>query len=197
MSFFKDRNCYLKDYNLPLTEKILRFNYIYLFFICLVVLMGIGILYSVGDAQDYPKFYPRAFNQSIRFCMSLGILYLIAMTNLRLWMKYAYFIYGGVLVLLIAVSVIGHVGMGAQRWLNLGIFMLQPSELMKIALILALARYFHGAGLEEIRSLKFIIPPALMMVIPVLFILEQPDLGTGMMLVFATGAIFYLVGVQI
>lgn len=197
MSFFKDRNCYLKDYNLPLTEKILRFNYIYLFFICLVVLMGIGILYSVGDARDYPKFYPRAFNQSIRFCMSLGILYLIAMTNLRLWMKYAYFIYGGVLVLLIAVSVIGHVGMGAQRWLNLGIFMLQPSELMKIALILALARYFHGAGLEEIRSLKFIIPPALMMVIPVLFILEQPDLGTGMMLVFATGAIFYLVGVQI
>ena len=193
MSFFKDRNCYLKDYNLSLLDRIFGFNYLYLFFISLTVAIGITILYSVAGGY----FYSWAFKQFVRFLISLGILFLIAMTHLRLWMKYAYVIYGISLALLVAVSIVGHVGMGAQRWLNLGFFVLQPSEVMKIALILALARYFHGASLEEIRSIKFIIPPTLMMGIPVLFILRQPDLGTALMLVFVTGAIFYLVGVQI
>ncbi|MBQ7412692.1 MAG: rod shape-determining protein RodA, partial [Alphaproteobacteria bacterium] len=193
MSFFKDRNCYLKDYNISLPEKILRFNYLYLVFACLVVMMSITVLYSIAGGS----FYPWAFKQTFRFVVSLMTLYLIAMINLRLFMKYAYVIYGISLCLLIAVSLFGHVGMGAQRWLNLGFFMLQPSEVMKIALILALARYFHGAGLEEIRTIRFIIPPLLMMAVPVLFILKQPDLGTALMLVFATGAVFYLVGVQI
>ena len=199
MSFFKDRNCYLKDYNIPLTEKILRFNYLYLIFICLVVSMSITVLYSIagGNTVSEGSFYPWAFKQTVRFIISLAALYVIAMINLRLFMKYAYVIYGVSLCLLVAVSMFGHVGMGAQRWLNLGIVMLQPSEVMKIALILALARYFHGAGLEEIRSIRFIIPPILMMAVPVLFILKQPDLGTALMLVFATGAVFYLVGVQI
>lgn len=193
MSFFKDRNCYLKDYNLSLYDKVLGFNYFYLLSICLVVFMGIGVLYSVGGGQ----FSPWASKQFIRFVFSFFILYIIAMTNLRLWMKYAYIIYAVSLGLLIAVSVFGHIGMGAQRWLNFGLFNLQPSEVMKIALVLALARYFHGADPGEIKTIKFIIPPILMMAVPVLFILKQPDLGTALMLVFATGGILFLVGVQI
>ena len=193
MSFFKDRNCYLKDYNLSLGDKIFGFNYLYLLFICIVVGLGITVLYSVGNGH----FYPWAFKQTIRFLVSLVFLYGIALINLRVLMKYAYIVYGITLVLLLGVSIFGHIGMGAQRWLNFGFFMLQPSEMMKIALILALARYFHGATLQEIRTIKFIIPPILMMALPVLLILKQPDLGTAMMLVFATGAIFYLVGVQI
>ncbi len=193
MSFFKDRNCYLKDYNLSLMDKIVGFNYLYLLFICLVVMMGIGILYSVAGGH----FNPWASKQLFRFVISLGVLYVVALSNLRLWMKYAYVIYAAGLVLLVAVSVVGHVGMGAQRWLNLGFFNLQPSEIMKIALVLALARYFHGAGLDEVRSFKFMIPPVLMTIVPVAFILEQPDLGTALMLVFAAGGIFYLMGVQI
>ena len=193
MSFFKGRNCYLRNYNLSLGDKIFGFNYLYLLFICIVVGFGITVLYSVGNGH----FYPWAFKQTARFLLSLIVLYGIALINLRLLMKYAYVVYGGALILLLGVSVFGHVGMGAQRWLNLGLFMLQPSEVMKIALVLALARYFHGATLQEIRTLKFIIPPIIMMVLPVLLILKQPDLGTAMMLVFVTGAIFYLVGVQI
>ena len=203
MSFFSDRNCYLKDYNLSFFDRILSFNYIYLLFIILVVLMGIGVLYSVDKAHFFPylengvQVYPYSFRQSLRFCVSLSFLVVIALTNLRFWMRYAYVIYAIALVLLGAVAVIGHTGMGAQRWLNLGVFMLQPSEVMKIALILALARYFHGASLEEIRSVRFVIPPIFLMGAPVLLILGQPDLGTAMMLVFVTGAVFYLVGVQI
>ena len=85
MSFFKDRNCYLKDYNLTLWDKILGFNYKYLIMVCLVVMMGITVLYSVGGGS----FYPRAFRQTVHFLISLVLLYGIALSNLRLWMKYA------------------------------------------------------------------------------------------------------------
>ena len=193
MGYFKDRNCYMKDYNLSFWDKIRNFNYFYLFLVSLVVLIGIGVLYSVGNGH----FSPWASKQSLRFVASLIFLMTIALTNLRLWMKYAYWIYGLGVILLVGVELFGHIGMGAQRWLNLGFFQLQPSEVMKIALVLALAKYFHGASLEQIRSIKFMIPPVLMMGIPVLLILKQPDLGTAMMLVFMSFGVFFLVGVQI
>ena len=193
MSFFRDRNCYMKDYNLSLMDKLRGFNYLYLFIVSLIVFIGIGVLYSVGNGH----FSPWASKQSFRFIFSLGVLLIIALTNLRLWMKYAYWIYGVGLALLIGVELLGHIHMGAQRWLNLGVFQLQPSEVMKIALVLALAKYFHGASLEQIRSVKFMIAPVLMMAIPVLLILKQPDLGTAMMLIFMSFGVFFLVGVQL
>lgn len=193
MSFFTDRNCYMKNYNLSLIDKIKAFDYKYLCLISFVVFIGLGVLYSVGNGH----FSPWASKQSFRFLLSLGILFVVAFSNLRLWMKYAYWIYGVALVLLIGVEFFGHVGMGAQRWLSLGGFQVQPSEVMKIALVLALARYFHVSDLNEIRSFKFMIPPVLMMGVPVLLILKQPDLGTAMMLVFMSLAVFFLVGVQV
>ena len=189
MSFFKDRNCYMKDYNLSLMDKIRGFDYIYLFFISLIVFIGLGVLYSVGGNWIE--------KQSLHFVLSLSILLIVAFSNLRLWMKYAYWIYAIALLMLVAVDLIGYTGMGAQRWINLGIMKVQPSEVMKIALVLALARYFHAADLEQIRSVKYMVPPALMVLIPVLLILKQPDLGTAMMLVFMSFAVFFLVGVQI
>lgn len=189
MSFFKDRNCYMKDYNLSLLDKIKGFDYLYLFFISLIVGIGFGVLYSVGGNWGT--------KQSFHFILSLSILFVIAFSNLRLWMKYAYWIYAMGLLMLIAVDLVGYTGMGAQRWLNLGIIKVQPSEIMKIALVLALARYFHATDLEEIHSIKHMVPPALMVLAPVLLILKQPDLGTAMMLVFMSLAVFFLVGVQI
>ena len=193
MPFFKDRNCYLKNYNLSLLDKIKGFNYNLLFLICLTVFVGIATLYSAANGQ----WHPWADKQFMRFILSLGVLLVVSMVNIRLWMKYAYLIYGISLLLLVGVTLFGHVGMGAQRWLNLGFMRLQPSELMKIALILALARYFHSATLMDVRSMRSIMVPLFMMLCPVALILEQPDLGTALMLVFATGAIFFLVGVQI
>lgn len=193
MSFFKDRNCYLKNYDLSLMDKIRLFSWPYLIMICCVVFIGLMLLYSAGNGN----WNPWASKQFIRFLMSLGALVFVSLTNLRLWMKYAYVIYGLALLLLFGVEFFGTVGMGAQRWLNLGIIQLQPSEVMKIALVLALARYFHGAGLDEVRSIKFMIPPALLMGIPVSLILLQPDLGTALMLVFVSVALFFLVGVQV
>lgn len=193
MSFFKDRNCYLKNYNLSLFERVKRFNYGYLGLICLVVAVGLMTLYSAAGGS----WEPWAGRQFIRFLMSLCLLGVVALFPLRFWMKYAYGFYGAAFILLICVTLFGHVGMGAQRWLNLGFIRLQPSELMKIALVLALARYFHGAGIEEVRSNRFLIPPLLMMVLPVGLIMEQPDLGTALMLVFATAGMFFIAGVQV
>ncbi len=193
MTFFKERNCYLRNYNLTLFEKIRQFNYKFLFLVCSVVFIGIGILYSVANGN----WNPWADKQFVRFLLSLSVLVVTALINFRLWMKYAYWIYGIGLILLIGVELFGHVGMGAQRWLNLGFMNVQPSEVMKIALILALARYFHSSSLSDIRSIQYIFPPVLMMAVPVALILKQPDLGTALMLVFATGVIFFVVGVQL
>ena len=132
MSFFKDRNCYMKDYNLSFLDKVRSFNYLYLLVISLIVFIGIGVLYSVGNGH----FSPWASKQSVRFVISLGFLMIVSLTHLRLWMKYAYWIYGITLGLLIGVEVAGHIGMGAQRWLSIGGFQVQPSEVMKIALVL-------------------------------------------------------------
>ncbi len=193
MSFYKERNCYLRNYNLTIFDKIRQFNYKFLFLVCSVVFIGLGILYSVANGN----WTPWADRQFIRFLLSLGVLLVTALINFRLWMKYAYWIYGIGLILLIGVELFGHVGMGAQRWLNLGFMNIQPSEVMKIALILALARYFHSSSLSDIRSLQYIFPPVLMMALPVALILKQPDLGTALMLVSVTGAIFFVVGVQL
>ena len=193
MSFFKDRNCYMKSYDLSFKEKIAGFNWQLLFFICLVVGIGLGVLYSVGGGN----WSPWASKQFARFFMSLCFLFVVAFFNLRFFMKYAYWLYGITLAMLFGVELFGRVGMGAQRWLNLGVIQVQPSECMKIALVLALARYFHGASLDDVRSCKFMIPPVLMMLVPVGLILKQPDLGTAMMLVLVSVAIFFLVGVQI
>ncbi|MCK4939017.1 MAG: rod shape-determining protein RodA, partial [Rhodospirillaceae bacterium] len=118
-------------------------------------------------------------------------------TDIRLWLRFSYGVYFVVLALLIAVEIAGFVGMGAQRWISLGIFNVQPSELMKVAVVLALARYFHGGSIEEIERPTFLIPPLLMVAVPAFLILRQPDLGTTIMVVFASIGIFFAAGVRI
>jgi rod shape determining protein RodA len=87
--------------------------------------------------------------------------------------------------------------MGAQRWIDLGIIQLQPSEIMKIALVLALARYFHGLSAENAGRLSRLVAPALMVVVPAALVLKQPDLGTAMMLIGAGAMLFFLGGVRL
>ena len=101
------------------------------------------------------------------------------------------------LTLLVAVEVIGAISKGAQRWIDLGAVQLQPSEIMKIALVLALARYFHGSHLDEVRRPLHLVPPALMILVPAALVLKQPDLGTAVMLLAVGGAMLFLAGVRL
>jgi rod shape determining protein RodA len=121
----------------------------------------------------------------------------VALVDLRTWFRLAYPIYFLSLVLLIAVEVRGAIGMGAQRWIDLGIIQLQPSEIMKVAVVLAGARYFHTLNFEEIGRPTRLIIPVLGVLFPAALVLKQPDLGTAMMLILGAAVIFYLAGVRI
>jgi rod shape determining protein RodA len=120
-----------------------------------------------------------------------------ALIDIRHWFRISYWFYGVALLLIVAVDARGVIGMGAQRWIDLGFIQLQPSELMKIALIVALARYFHCLPAENNGRIIDLIAPAGMILVPVVLVLKQPDLGTAMMLVASGGIIFFLAGVRL
>ena len=192
MSLFLDRNCYFKDFELSFKDRLFNMSWSFFGFIILVAMIGVLLLYSIAGGS----FEPWAERQIIRFLMGCTVFFIAALSDLRLWMKYAYVLYAISLLMLLAVDIFGHVGMGAQRWLNLGFMKIQPSEPMKITLVLALARYFHGCSNDDIEKTRNLIIPAFLMGLPVGLILLQPDLGTALMLVFVTVAIFWVVGVQ-
>ncbi|MDX2028922.1 MAG: rod shape-determining protein RodA [Alphaproteobacteria bacterium] len=155
-------------------------------------LIGITLLYSAGGKS----WEPWAGAQLSRFAIGLAIMMAIALADIRIWLRLAYPLYGLVLVLLIAVEIMGHTGMGAQRWIHLGFFVLQPSELMKIALVLAIAKYFHSLSLEDIGHPAKLVLPVAMVLLPVGLVLLQPNLGTAMLLLLASGAMFFAGGVR-
>lgn len=175
-----------------LALKVLSINWGLLFLLTCIAGIGFAMLYSAANGH----WEPWASKQAARFAVSVVIMILVATVDLRFWMRAAYAIYVGALLLLVAVEIRGAVGMGAQRWIDLGVIQLQPSEMMKIALVLALARYFSSLTVEEIGRPVRLIVPILFVLIPAGLVLKQPDLGTAMMLVLSGGAMFFLAGVR-
>jgi rod shape determining protein RodA len=155
-------------------------------------LIGIALLYSAGGRQ----WQPWAGAQLSRFAIGLALMIGVAMVDIRVWLRIAYPLYGIMLFLLVVVEIMGHIGMGAQRWINLGFFVVQPSELMKIALMLALAKYFHSLSMEDIGQPIKLAAPLGMVLAPVGLVLLQPNLGTAMLLILASGAVFFVGGVR-
>jgi len=140
---------------------------------------------------------PWASKQLMRFIVGFIGMVTIALIDIRWWYKLSWFFFAGGMALLIIVEVMGQVGMGAQRWINLGFIQLQPSEIMKIAVVMALARYFHSSTIEDMRRLKFLIIPVMIIAAPVSLVLLQPDLGTSLMIVMAGTAMFFMAGASI
>ena len=182
----------LNKSNLTLGQRLWRLHWLFVLVLIITATVGFIMLYSAANGS----LEPWAGRQMGRFGIGLLAMLVVAMTNLRLWLKYSYAFYGVTLLLLGAVEFGGTIGMGAQRWIDLGVFNLQPSELMKIAMVLALARYFHGGSLEDIRRPIFLIPPLLIVMVPAAFVLRQPDLGTAIMLALTAGLIFFVAGVR-
>ena len=124
-------------------------------------------------------------------------MFLIAVLDLRFFYKISYMSYIISILLLVAVIISGYKAMGATRWIKLGFFNLQPSEFAKIMLVLTLSRYFHNLSFKQIRSVKYLIVPALLALLPFALIVKQPDLGTALTTLMLAGAIFFVVGVSI
>ncbi len=174
-----------------IAQKLLEFNWGFLFLLVVIAAFGFLMLYSVGQGWT-----PWALPQIVRFGMGVVLLLAVAMIDVRVWMGLAYPAYAVSLALLVSVEYLGTVNMGAQRWIDLGFMQVQPSELMKISLVLALARYFHGFELEQVSNPLVVIPPVLMIVAPVLLVLTQPDLGTAILLASGGAAIIFLAGIH-
>jgi rod shape determining protein RodA len=151
--------------------------------------IGFAMLYSAANGS----LQPWASRQMARFAVAFIPMLIVAIVDIRHWFRSAYWIYGVALLLVVAVDLRGFVGMGAQRWIDLGIIQLQPSEIMTIAMVLALARYFHCVPNENVGRFSRLIPPVLMILIPTVLVLKQPDLGTAMLLL-ASGAIMCFLG---
>jgi len=174
-------------------KKLKQLNYFMVFIVCFIACIGFFILYSAAKNN----LHPWAAKQIIRFMVGLGIFIIIAMVDIRIWMGSSYILYAGTLVLLFGVEVAGSMGMGAQRWIDLYFIMVQPSEIMKVTLLMALARYFHTLPPGEIWRMQTLIPPMIMIAVPSILVLRQPDLGTMLILCFAGLSIFFVAGIRI
>lgn len=179
--------------DLTLGRKLLSVHWLLVLLIASVAGVGFAMLYSAaGGNMD-----PWAERQMMRFGAGVLIMIVVATIDVRIWLRYAYVLYFVALVLLVGVEVGGYVGMGAQRWISLGVINIQPSELMKIFMVLALARYYHGISVDDIGRISRLIIPIIMVAVPTALILRQPDLGTAIMLAMTAGAVMFLAGVRL
>lgn len=177
---------------LSFIEKFCAINWGLVILILAVSGIGIALLYSSGGKDWQPWAWP----QLIRLGAGTFLMLILAFIDVRWWLRLAYPFYFTILALLVIVEIFGHIGMGAQRWIHLGFFVIQPSELMKIALILALARYFHGLPHEDVGRIIPLLPPAAMTLIPVGLVLMQPNLGTATLLALVATSMFFVSGVR-
>jgi len=160
----------------------------------LIAVAGLGflMLYSVAGGS----FSPWAEPQMKRFAVGLVLMLIIAMVPIWFWRNVALVAYLGSLLLLALVPFIGDVGMGAQRWIDLGFMRLQPSELMKISLVLLLAAYYDWLPMSKISHPLWVALPVALILIPTALVLKQPDLGTSILLLLGGGTVMYIAGVH-
>ncbi len=181
-----------REASFDLTGKILRINWLYVLLLCALAGVGYTALYSAaGGAVE-----PYAGRHALRFCIGLALMLCVSLIDIRLIARLSWVAYAGGIGLLVAVLRMGHVGKGAQRWIELGGLQLQPSELMKIALVLALASWFHKASWERIGNPLFLVPPIVAILLPVGLILKEPNLGTAVITAMIGGAVMFGAGVR-
>ncbi|MDX5360259.1 MAG: rod shape-determining protein RodA [Alphaproteobacteria bacterium] len=176
-----------------LGARLLEVNWGLLLLLCTAAAIGTAMLYSAADGS----FSPWAGRHVLRFGVFACLAVAIAVIDIRFWMKLAYPAYFAALILLIGVEFAGVRGKGAERWIDLGVMQLQPSEIMKITLVMALARYYHGIPYDRAGRALTLVVPAVMVFAPVALVLRQPDLGTALLLVFEGAALVIAAGASI
>lgn len=191
MSMFLDEG-YEEKRQFKLSEKLMLINWPFLLIVVVITGFGIAALYSVAGGS----LEPWASRQVVRFCLGLAVLFAVALSDIRWWLRAAYPLYAIALILLALVMVIGVESGGARRWLGYGELSFQPSEMMKIALILALARYYQWLPPDKVSWPHALLVPLAMIGLPVMFALAQPDLGTAMLFGVVGSGLLFLAGVS-
>ncbi|MCC6008634.1 MAG: rod shape-determining protein RodA [Rhodobacteraceae bacterium] len=173
-------------------RKLLHVNWALVVLTVTVACIGFMMLYSIAGGSLRPWAEP----QMRRFAAGFVLMFAVALVPIWLWRNSAALIFGLSLVLLVIVEFFGQVGMGAQRWLDLGFIRLQPSELTKITLVLLLASYYDWLDLDKVSRPLWVLVPLVIILVPVAMVLRQPDLGTALLLLAGGGAMMFLAGVH-
>jgi len=181
-------------HTIPLTllRKIQDIPWVFIIILSLLASIGFMMMYSAAGGNMHPW----AWRQILHFLTFFPLMLTIALVDIRVWFRYAYVIYAISLLLILTVMLLGHTAKGGTRWINVGFFKMQPSEFMKIALVFALARYFHLLHPDNIKYPSFLVPPLLLIGIPFLLIAKQPDLGTALILLASGGIMLWLANIR-
>ena len=175
-----------------LRDKILSFDYVLIFSILVLGIISMFAMYST----DGGEFKYHTNSHILRFFVFFGMFLVISLIQIRFWHETSYFIYFIFFLLLLGVKYFGLTSSGSQRWLNLYFMNLQPSELMKVGLILFLAKYYHRISIENINSFKHLILPIAALIGPIILVATQPDLGTSILIASGGIVVAWLAGVR-
>lgn len=174
-------------------DKLGELNLLLLVALCALTGLGLAALYSVAGGS----WSPWAERHAMRFLIGLAMLIVVAVVPLRFWLQLAYPAYGVAFAALLLVPFFGSEALGARRWLPLGPLTFQPSEMMKVALVMALANYYHALPSGRISHPLWLLVPLAMIAAPMALIMRQPDLGTAMMLGMLGASILLTAGVHL
>ncbi len=177
---------------IPLSQKLENLNWLLISLIVILASMGFLMLYSAGGGS----FRPWLIKQLGFFSVFFMVMIFIAVTDIKIWFKLSYVFYAVALTMVIIVDIMGHNAMGATRWFKIGWLTIQPSEIMKVCTVFALARYFYNIEADNIGKIRYVIIPVLLIAVPAFFIFWQPDLGTATILVIVGVSILFLAGVK-
>ena len=174
-------------------QKVQNLDYILLISIILLSVLSLFVMYST----DGGEFLYHTKSHLIKLSVFFVIMLVISFFNIKIWHLSSYFLYFAIILLLIWVSIFGIKVSGSQRWINFYILVLQPSELMKIGIILCLAKYYHRISIEKVNSFISIAVALTIIFIPLVLVLSQPDLGTAILIASSGLIILWLVGVKV
>ncbi len=178
--------------NIPISQRLEQLNWLLISLVLTLAMIGFFMLYSAGGGS----FRPWLIRQLAFFCIFFPLMIFIAVTDIKIWFRASYIFYAIGLIMVIIVDIMGHNAMGATRWFRIGSLTIQPSEIMKVCTVFALARYFYGIDTANIGRIKFLIVPLLLIAVPTFFIFHQPDLGTAIILALTGVSVLFLAGAK-
>ena len=174
-------------------QKLKNLDYILVISVIILSVTSVIVMYSTdgGEILFHTK------NHIVKLAVFFPLMIFVAFFNIKFWHNFSYIIYLIIILLLIWVSLFGIKSSGSQRWMDVYLFVLQPSELMKVAIIMCLAKYYHRLKIENVNSFTSIIVVLSIISIPVIFVISQPDLGTSILIALSGLIILWLGGVKI
>jgi rod shape determining protein RodA len=179
--------------SLEFKDKIFSIDYILVISILILGIVSMFAMYST----DGGEFKYHTNSHILRFFIFFGLFFFVSLIQVRFWHDQSYLIYFLFFLLLLGVKYFGLTSSGSKRWLDLYVMNLQPSELMKVGLILFLAKYYHRVSIENMNSIRYLFVPIFALIGPLLLVATQPDLGTSILIAAGGIIVVWLAGVRI